>query len=272
LATAENTAGNPGQGITVENLFPLDAPEPIVSFQRSGRVLRHIFRRLTAHDFEAFYDNVEIEAGERGQTKSTDTDIASLVLYGRAIQRVEGYQTSDGRAPHELPGWPDCVPQGHRLTAIDVLLRNRGSIATDTLQLGADGQSASFVVARAASEPSTTNQCFAVTHHFRAPTRRLRKRFLRAMGKLPSTMRVLVSLYGELIVRIEGYSISGRELASKDEAVREVDTVHKLLAVSALLFPLDDSDPERRKLMAFAISADLLGMRKAAPATLVEAH
>jgi len=224
------------QGTNAKNLFPLDAPEPVVSFQRNGRVFRHIFRRLTAADHQAYCDGLSTEFTGDGRS-CVYTDVARLVLYARAIQRVDGYQTRDGREPHELPNWPDCVPRHHRLTAIELLLKNRGFVMVDTLRLAPDGKSVSFVVTRDEGETSQKEGYYRVIHRFLAPKIQHRKRFLRAMKMKGSRNphAAFVKLYDELIERVNGYSVSGREPRGRETIAREMDASHKGFAVFTLL-------------------------------------
>lgn len=274
MTAAANTNGNREQGINAENLFPLDDPEFAVHFRNGAKIFRHIFRRLTVGDWEAYYAAVIVEpTGEDGwKAESFYQDTASFVLYQRAILRVEGgYQTRDGRAPEELPNWPDRVPQNHRLLAIGLLLENLGGIAKDTFQISADGKSVSFVIVRDEGEPSMTKQFFAVTHHFRSPTRDHRRQFLDAVSRFPASQRTLVSLYDELATSADGYSVGGLPIAP-EQLQHEMCCGQKLYAVSALFLSLDDSGPEPRKLRAVTLPPDFLGMRKAAPTPRVEVH
>jgi hypothetical protein len=273
LSSSADAAGNPEQGIKTENLFPLDAPEFAVRFRKGAKIFRHIFRRITAADWEAFWDSVIVEDAteDRGGAASVDQDTASLVLYARVIQRVEGYQTRDGRKPEELPSWPECVPLEHRLFAIGLLLESAGGIATDTIEIGADRASVSFVTVWDDNESSTTRQLFGVTHHFRAPTVDHRQRFLRAKSKVPSSRRALVSLYDQLVIHAEGYSVSGVPIAP-EQLQSWMHFGHKLYAVAALLLSFDDHGPEPRKVKPVTLPPDLVGMKTAAPATRVETH
>lgn len=236
MTTAANTAARE-QGINLENLFSLDAPEPIVSFQRNGRVFRHIFHHLTAADHQAYCDNLSMEFTGDGRS-FVYTDAARLVLYARATQRVEGdYRTRDGREPEKLPTWPECIPRHHRLTAIELLLKNRGFVMVDTLRLAPDGRSVTFAVTRDEGESSQKEGYFRVIHRFLAPKVEHRRRFLRAM-KMEGSRHphaALVKLYDELIDRIEGYSIFGRELRAREEIAREMDASHKGFAIVPLL-------------------------------------
>jgi hypothetical protein len=272
LASAANTNGNLEQGTNAENLFPLDTPEFAVRFRSGPKIFRHVFRRITAADWEA-YDHVIEEAADEGGGKagSIYQDTASLVLFARAIVQVTGYRTRDGRAPEKLPNWPECIPQHHRLFAIDILLEKLGAIAKGTFQIGADRKSVSFVVERGdESESSTSIQSFGVTHHFRMPTADHRRRFLHAMSKLPSARKMLVSLYDELAERAEGYSFRGEPIAP-GQLQSEMCYGQKAYAVCALLLSPDDCDLDPCRKRTITLPLDFLGMIKAAPATIAGA-
>jgi len=270
---ASNSTGNPEKVISADNLFPLDAPEFAVRFRRGAKIFRHVFRRITAADWYAYYAAVSLEpaAGDRGRAESIYQDTASFVLYHRTILRVEGYQTRDGRKPEELPTWPDCVPQEHRLFAIDLLLENIGSIATDTFQIGAEGKSVSFVVVRDEGESSMSKQFFGVTHHFNVPTASHRRLFHHAASKFPPASRMLVSLYDELIASADGYSVRGAPIAP-EQLQHEMCCGQKLYAVSALFLSFGDCDPEPRRARAITLPENFLGMKKTASTPRVEVH
>jgi len=249
--------GTPAAPVKIEQeveqeieLLPLDAAERVVCFQRAGSVCRHIFRRLTPADWDAFFANVAAEfAGEdRGYSQVIDTDTASLVLYARAILRAEGYRTRDARKPEELPSWPECIPQDHRMAAIDVLMNTWRPEADDSLLLEAEGKSVSLEAVWNEGEPGKMKVYSGLVHRFKVPTAEHRRRFLRAKNKcfvvggsrrgktmIPSSHGVLLSLYDDLILSAEGYSVGGRPIAP-DQIQREMDAFHKTAAVGQL-FP-----------------------------------
>jgi len=259
LTATKNTIGNSEeQGISAESLFPLDGSQPIVCFRRNGHVFRHIFRRLTAADDLAFYENLDVNSpGEGGGfSRTVNDDAASLLLYRRAILSVEGYRTRDGRKPEEFPNWPDCIPQHHRLHAIDLLMKSRGTVTLKTACVAPDRKSVSFVA-------TLKTRDYGVIHHFCGPTPGQEGQFLRAIEGTPSSHEVLVKLYDELMASAEGYSIEGRPI-SPDQARSEMHSFHKILAVSVFLSPV--VDPERgmlkRKTAALPIESS---SKKSAP-------
>lgn len=241
-------------------LLPLDAPERVAAFRSRGKTYRHIFRRLTAADWEAFFAHVvaEFRQEKAGVSQVVDTDYASIVLYGRAILRAEGYHTSNGRAPHELPSWPECVPQHHRLAAVDLLMNAGLAEAGDDSMIFAEGVMVGIDALWNETAPGTMKQHRGLLHRFSSPTAEHRRRFLRAKNRsvvaggsrngttmIPSAHPVLVALYDELILSTQGYGVSGRELASRGESAREMDAFHKAVSVARLFRTATPIDEEQ---------------------------
>ena len=251
-----------------EKLFPLDAPEFAVDFRNGTKQFRHIFRRISAADWQAYWSALVLEPADEsnGTAQNIRDDDASLILYERTILRVEGYYTLDGRKPEELPSWPKCISLEHRLFAIEILLETLGSVAWDTVEVGADN-TVSFVVIRGDAE-SSDSRFIGVTHHFCKPKPDQYQRFLHAVGQAPSNFIAVASLYDELAISAEGYSVGGVPVA-REQLRDEMPLAHKLYAMIAL-FSADDCDPLRRK--NFTGKLDFLGMKKTRPAPRVEVH
>ena len=230
-------------------LLPLDSPTRTAVFQSNGKTYRHIFRRFTAADWENFFAHVvaEFKREKGGVMRVVDMENASLVTYARAIQRVEGYRTRDGREPEKLPGWPECIPQHHRLAVMKLVLDVTHSDEADDSMLEMEGVSVTIDALWNEGDVGKMKQYRGLVHHFASPTAEHRRRVLRAKNRafvaggsrngttvIPSGHGVLVKMYDELIERAEGYSVGGRELNSKDEVVREMDSFHKSAVVARL--------------------------------------
>ena len=234
-----------------DELLPLDCPERVVSFRSAGgKILRHVFRRFTAANWDNFFAHViaEFKHEKGGYTRSVDMDYAGLVLYARAIQRVEGYQTPDGREPQQLPDWPECIPQHHRLRVMGLITNVAYSGEEDDSVLEAEGVSVKIDAIWDEVRPGAMKQYRGLVHHFASPTSEHRRRVMKAKSRariaggsrgegittIPSGHGVLVKTYDELIERVEGYSISGRELNGREEIAREMDAFHKASVISQL--------------------------------------
>jgi hypothetical protein len=243
-------------------LLPLDVAERIAVFKSGGKSYRHIFRRFTASDWEKFYAGVVVEFKKEkgGMAQVIDLESPSLTVYTRAILRVEGYQTRDGRAPETLPTWPECVPQHHRLAAMGLVMNVTHSEAADDSMLEAEGVTVQIEAMWNEGEPGAMKQYRGLIHHFGMPSAEQRRRVLKAKNRafvvggsrngatvIPSGHPVLVKLYDELIESVEGYSVDGRALTGKDQVVREMDAFHKAAVVARLFqtsFGIDEENTE----------------------------
>jgi hypothetical protein len=265
-------------------LLPLDAPERVAVFRMKGKSYRHIFRRITPRDWENFFSLIVAEFKQEpgGFTQVVDTDCASLALYGKIIQRVEGYTVKDGSAVESLPMWQERIPQNHRLIAMDLLMRAGASDAADDSALDVEGVTVSLDALW--SPVRTTNRdpggpiligpmpgnegpphdqmtlYRGLLHKFAQPTAEHRRRFLKAKNRafvaggsrsgitrIPSAHPLLVKLYDELIESVEGYSVGGAALASREQAMREMDAFHKATAVGALFPTMQRPDDEKEE-------------------------
>jgi hypothetical protein len=238
-------------------LLPLDAQERVVSFRSGGQTYRHVFRRITQKDWDGFFTHIEAEIEQQGRTthQMVNTDIATLWLYNAVIARADGYVVRDGRKLEELPNWQERVPQQHRLSAADLLMRVSASDSGGPVILDAEGET---VVLQALwndhglgtqASPVAANgmaKFSGLVHRFESPTAEHRRKFLRARSRtvivggarqgktmLPSAQPVLARLYDELIRGVEGYSIGGREIKA-NEIPLEMDGFHKVTAVGQL--------------------------------------
>src|SRR5579859_7029609 len=167
------------------DLLPLDSPTRTAVFRYKGKICRHIFRRFTAADLDNFHAHVitEFKQEKSGFTRTVDMDYASLVLYARAIQRVEGYTTSDGREPEKLPDWPECIPQRHRLEAMKLVMDVTFSGEADESMLQAEGASVMIDAKWNEAETGDMKQYFGRVHHFAYPTAKHHSRLLRAKSR-----------------------------------------------------------------------------------------
>jgi hypothetical protein len=239
-------------------LLPLDI-ERVVAFRAGDKIYRHIFRRITAKDWDGFFAKIEaeIEQSDGKTTRTVCTESASLWLYSQCVVRAEGYRVSDGRKLEELLEWRERVPVKHRMKAAEVLVQVLVAKGDDDL-IEAEGERVTLdaVWTEAPPVPPLSDRksgCIypdagmakftALGHRFATPTADQRRRFLRARSRttviggsrtgrtlMASTQTLLAKLYDELIVSVEGYSVSGRALGGREEIAHEMDAFHKVIA------------------------------------------
>ena len=150
---------------------------------------------------------------------------ASLLLRGR-----EHIEVSPGDLP-PLKATPEDLP-------IEVLYEDASVVAVN--------KPAGLVVHAGAGAHAGT-LVNRLVHRFATPSADHRRRFLRARSRttvvggsragktlIASTQPVLAKLYDELIVSVDGYSVSGRPLSGREEIAREMDGYHKVAAAREL--------------------------------------
>jgi|GEM_PF-891205 hypothetical protein len=237
-----------------EELLPLDAPERVAVIQSRGKIYRHIFRKITPQDWEGFFTRIvaEFQQEKSGYSHVIDTDIASLHLYAKTVRRVEGYATRDGRDPTQIPSWPECIPQDHRLRASAVLTDVKLDMEAEESMLEVDTIPVAVSALWNEAEAGAMKQYRGLIHRFRIPSEEQRRRYLKAKSRafvaggsrrgvtvIPSSHPVLVRLYDELIESAEGYGVRGAPLLSREQIAQEMDAFHKVAAVGRL-FPVND--------------------------------
>jgi hypothetical protein len=87
-------------------------------------------------------------------------------------------------------------------------------------------------------------------------------------GTRPS-FAALTQLYDEMIERVEGYSVSGRELRGREEIEREMDGSQKVFAIFTLLSAVLDHGPGMLKEKTAALPAGSIESKRPTPATRV---
>jgi hypothetical protein len=252
---------------TQSQLLPLDI-ERVVVFPAGGKFHRHTFNRIGGKDWEGFFSKIDAEVEQRDGTvtRTISTQAAMLWLYSQCVKRAEGYRVSDGRALEDLPQWRERVPQGHRLKAADILMQcDTANAAEDLIEAEGDVVTLDAVWSEvegsrllAADDPKANSlelihvqggmrKFCGLVHHFAAPSAEHRRRFLRARSRavvagggrsgktiIPSAQPLLMKLYDELVISVEGYSIAGRPLSGREEIAREMDGYHKVVAAAAI--------------------------------------
>jgi len=244
-------------------LLPLDLAERSVCWRnREGQVRTHTFRRLTERDWDGYFLRIKFENDRKSEL--LDWNSAKVWLYGQCVTRVAGYQVRGGGNLCDLPNWRDKIPFGQRLDAIDLLTtayRNDGEqemepdcevVALDAFWDAADGKMVQYT---------------GLVHRFKSPAAEDLIRYSRETNRseiVPGPagktirmvrQRVLLKLYDELIVSVDGYGVGAAQgselkpLSSREEIVREMDAGHKAVAVSQLFSVLgeqcgNDSDSD----------------------------
>ena len=228
-------------------LLPLDLEERAVSWKNSqDQVRMHLFRRIGAELWNGYFARIAVESDREGRL--IDTTTAALWLYREAAIRAEGYAVRGGGSLTELQNWQDRIPMGHRLDAIHLLSCVERSVE-EIAEIEPDCEIVRLDAIWGAdpANPGGMQKFTGLVHRFTPPTADHQQRFSREISRSlivrgsrdgktihPIQQKMLVKLYDELVLSVEGYGVKDEPLANREAIVREMDLFHKVTAVGQL--------------------------------------
>jgi hypothetical protein len=255
--TAEKKIQNP-----VESLLPLDLSERAVTWKNAqGEVRAHIFRRIGDADWRAYFAAISIERDRESQT--IDFTTAALTLYERCALRTRGYAVAGGAQVETLARWKDRLPMGHRIQAVDLLIKvekhegRNMEIEPELETVALDAFWGIRPPSKMADAPPGMLKYSGLLHRFAPPTAEYAQRFARETSRTvivpgsrtgrtiyPVREKILLNLYDELIRTVEGYGVDGKALVDREAIVREMDGFHKVAAVGCLFSRAGEEEAE----------------------------
>ena len=232
------------------------APEEIevcLRLTRNGEryQLLHFLRPPGFEDWRDYERNLRgcIESVESDGEEALRFDARSMeaaaALYDGIVRRTEGYRA--GEAGNNVPA--EKIPLGHK----EMVVRGLAAVAPAAdVPVDADLPPAAFSldsdtveVALEASRNGSKHQ--NLVHVFRPPSAadtiefsRVTSQALYVRGSkalksiLPSRLPGLVALYDKLIGQVRGYAVAGNPLTDHAAIVKQMDPLHKKVAVQAL--------------------------------------
>jgi hypothetical protein len=229
-------------------LLPLDA-ERVVTFKvKNDEVRTFYFPRLLLTDFKKAMRAMSIETEKYGEDKvlRVDSESSMMELVVERVAKVEGYKLRNAQNLMDAPKWKSLLPQGHVLHVSEVLADVRGMEVPADLPVNIDLVDVALRCSWNGSEGKMV-QYSGLIHRFTPPDIKQQARLRRqrsearmvggsrtGLTRYGNANELMLVLYDELIVEIDGYSFSGRELKTKDEAVEFMDATHKVAAIDAL--------------------------------------
>lgn len=232
-------------------LLPLDLAERVIVFKirETGEIRRHFFNRVTRRDADAYFSSMTVSSEKKGADSMEyhiDMRTNILKLYERTIKRVVGYSLTDGRDMMALANWKDRIPGVHRLRAAQILMKVTQSENSANLCIDPDADLVSLDAFWSAGDHGMSHYR-GLIHRFSPPMishwNRLNDHSTRttAVGGsksqrtiYPKLNGIYIELYDELILSADGYSIGGQPIGGREECVSEMDSFHKIAAISVL--------------------------------------
>jgi len=230
-ATIGSEARRPAR--SAYELKPDEIVQPVIA--AGGLRLTHYLRPPSQADWEAYEAelHVSVDRPPEGIALHSEELAAANALWQRIVLRVEGYEPLDD--------WRERVPLPHRRAAVRPLTQ------VYSIEPEASGEQAYRLAAdRIEVELVAGPNYTGLRHIFRPATALEAVEFERVRSAAiwarespgrtvyPAKLAGYVKLYDALILKVEGYTIAGEPCTGREQAVQDMDAMHKQAAVRAL--------------------------------------
>jgi len=211
-----------------------------------------ICRRLEPADWAVFFGATSMSSEQRGAERISisDFDTPRAMLAERVITSAEGYKVEGEVELTSLPNWVTRLPLGHRQMIGAQLAGARVSEAGDLMILS-EGEC--ITIDSPWSIDAETGKMVAyqgLQHRLKTPSAEHQRRYNRASSRsiivgggrngrtiYPGSQDVLVELYDELIMSVDGYSWKGLPVSGVPQIRDTMDGWHKFTVAQALFNP-----------------------------------
>jgi hypothetical protein len=241
---------------TTEVLLDLAQPRTIVLNEGKRQYVLSC-RRITEADWLAYFANIFVSSEQEGRDRFniTDTKTPAVALAEAVLIDAKGYKVAGGVDLTSLPNWQRKVPLAHRLLLAQTLDDASPSPNVGELALEPEAEVVSLdatwsAILNAAEGGLTMQRFHGLTHTLKTPSEEQYRRFSRERSRsrvvggsrtgktiYQGANALLVRLYDELVLSVDGYSFEGSPLGSHERIVREMDLSHKRAAAEQLFAP-----------------------------------
>jgi hypothetical protein len=227
------------------SLLMLDQPR-VIPIREGKRDYTFYFRRILQADWEQYFSGLYLSSRNEGvaQLNTTDFSTAGIELFESTLTKVVGYS----RELTTTEDFKKVLPR-HSVAVAGLLRSVFISEDEDDKPLDCDS-----IVALVDAYWSQTTDAGQITqykgllHRFAPPNVEQRKRYMRggAISKVIGGTRkgsttvyslrnkLLLDLYDQLILSVDGYGVAGKPLEGAEQIRREMDAYHKAEAVAQL--------------------------------------
>lgn len=231
----------------------LDEPR-IIPIREGNRDYTFYFRRILQADWVRYFDGLYLSSRNDGaaQLNTTDFNTSGIELLESTLIRVTGY-ARELTTPNDFA---KVLPR-HSMPVAGILRSVFFSEVEDDKPVDCDSVVALVdALWSQTTAPGQVTQYKGLVHRFMPPNVEQRKRYMRggAISKVIGGTRtgattiyslrnkLLLELYDQLILAVEGYGVAGKPLEGAEQIKREMDGYHKAEAV-AQLFTTRESQP-----------------------------
>ncbi len=240
-------------------LLNLDSNRWIALTAASKTRLIFCCRRISDADWIRYFNSILISSSNEGKARvnTLDLDTPYLALVDAVLETVSGYKVAGDIAFEKLPDWKQRIPANHRRAVGKALSDVRASKPGEDFVIYPEGEKV-FLDATWGSvqtgDSVSTIRFERLSHLLATPTEKQHKRYAaeasrsRVIGGSRSgqtiysgAQQVLAALYDELVLSVdEAYRVDGKPLETREQIVREMDMLHKVVAAQQVFAPADD--------------------------------
>jgi hypothetical protein len=227
------------------SLLMLDEPR-VIPIREGKRDYTFYFRRILQPDWEQYFAGLYLSSRNDGvaQLNTTDFNTAGIELFESTVTRVVGY-SRELTTPEDFK---KVLPR-HSVTVAGLLRSVFISEEEDDKPLDCDAIETRIDAHWSqTTAPGQVTQYKGLVHRFTPPTVEQKKRYMRggAISKVIGGTRkgsttvyslrnkLLLELYDQLILSVDGYGAAGKPLEGPEQIRREMDGYHKAEAVAQL--------------------------------------
>jgi hypothetical protein len=242
-----------------KTLLALDA-ERVIVFKATDGTKKIVLPKITPEDYRKIFSKITIETENEGTDKvlRVDNDTPFVEFIEAKMVRAEGFKLRDGSDASTHENWRNLVPLPYKLRAAEVIQDVKVHPLDPTYPF--DARLVDVALEASWNEGDKMVRVSGLVHRFALPTVKHQAKVRRAMTEARTvggsrTNRtiyggkgsVLLDIYDELIVAVDGYAINGgvplctagdltEEIAAQNKAkcVEWMDGMHKYRAVEAL--------------------------------------
>ena len=233
----------------------------VISFRDRGFTYSYTFDRLAQKDWDSYFSSILITREQVGNEQSSviDPQSGASELVRAKVVSVDGYV--EGFTAQ--PGWKLALPVSHVRLVASLLM----AVAVDDASEGPIDpfhQEVRLRCAWSSDDPGKMKLYTGLVHRFNPVTAEHERKLNRAVSEsrvvggsrsgktvYPARQKALLAMYDDLIESVEGYAffpatddIKVAETNERYLIVREMDALHKVVAVGHLFSPVIAGEEE----------------------------
>lgn len=226
------------------------ASNRVIAINDRGRSYKLVVAPIAQKKWLRYFDGCvsASEYADGARIDSNDFSAARRELAESVLIDAEGYTTS--QPLHEIEAWQTKLPASHLLTLGATLCAVSVSDDLDDAPIQIGRETVILEATWNANDSGEMRRLRGLRHVFESPSGDQQRRYSRDASRSRvvggsrsgrtiwlGAQATLMDLYDELVVEVDGYSLSGKPIVDRDEIAEVMDGFHKVVAAAALFSP-----------------------------------